>query len=209
MNPIYPKLAESIQVLELNIPNISSRRKSQLEELAIFIAAQLTKNTSADLIFICTHNSRRSHLAQIWMALFAYHYKLNIKAYSGGTEATEFNRHAIHALEDLGFISEKGNGENSITRIGFSNEKQINCFSKKYNHASNPQTHFIAIMTCSQADETCPYISGAANRIALEYEDPKISDGSGNELMVYSKIAMQIGTEILYLNQYLKTQING
>jgi hypothetical protein len=67
-----------------------------------------------------------------------------------------------------------------------------------YADAANPQREFCAIMTCSQADEACPNVAGAANRIAIPYEDPKAADGTPEEAAVYDERCAQIARETLY-----------
>ena len=63
----------------------------------------------------------------------------------------------------------------------FKEDKGINLYSKKYNCKSNPSKHFIAIMTCSDADQMCPVIKGADKKIFLPYSDPRVSDNTGLE----------------------------
>ena len=54
-------------------------------------------------------------------------------------------------------------------------------------------------MTCSEADEACPVVLGAALRIPIRYEDPKIYDGTHEESTAYDARCLQIATEMLYL----------
>ena len=72
-------------------------------------------------------------------------------------------------------------------------------FSKVYDAPVNPSEGFVAVMTCTQADEDCPYIPGAALRVALPYDDPKASDGSTAEAATYDERCRQIATEMFYL----------
>lgn len=56
------------------------------------------------LNFICTHNSRRSHLSQIWAQTMAYHFDVkNVYCYSGGTEATAMFPKVAETLSNQGF----------------------------------------------------------------------------------------------------------
>ncbi|MFK8163277.1 MAG: low molecular weight phosphatase family protein [Lewinella sp.] len=171
------------------------------KELAI-LANYLKKKEShpVHLNFICTHNSRRSHLGMIWAAVAAAHYGVeNVYTYSGGTEATAFNPRAISALKRAGFKIVNPGGANPHYQVSFSeNESPLVCFSKEYNHPDNPSKDFAAIMTCSDADENCPLILGASFRLPLTYEDPKVADDTPFEAERYDERVAQIGQEVLY-----------
>jgi arsenate reductase (thioredoxin) len=54
-------------------------------------------------------------------------------------------------------------------------------------------------MTCDEADQDCPFVKGAALRISLPYEDPKVADGTPEEAARYDARSRQIATEMLYL----------
>ncbi|HUH25855.1 MAG TPA: hypothetical protein VLY87_04470, partial [Flavobacterium sp.] len=77
-------------------------------------------------------------------------------------------------------------------------------FSKKYNSPFNPTSAFAAIMTCSQADEGCPFISGAEKRISIPFEDPKIADNTVQQTKVYTERSLQIATEMFYIFSKIK-----
>ena len=70
--------------------------------------------------------------------------------------------------------------------------------------APNPTSDFAAVMTCSHADESCPIVQGAAIKISVPYEDPKIADGKPNETEVYDERCKQIATEVLYVFSLVK-----
>ena len=58
-------------------------------------------------------------------------------------------------------------------------------------------------MTCSDADENCPFIPGAEMRLPLTYEDPKEADDKPEERAVYDERVRQIGREIFYAMQLI------
>ncbi len=180
---------------------ISDKRKSELEEVASYVKEKQKLKKATKLVFICTHNSRRSHFGQIWGLVAAYYFKIeNVETFSGGTEATAFNPRAVESIERAGFKVEKPSGENPKYRVGFSKGSEpMECFSKKYDHSINPDQDFAAIMTCSDADENCPYIPGAAYRARITYHDPKAADGTPEESQVYDQRCAQIASEMLYL----------
>lgn len=177
---------------------IPAARKQQLARLAAYVQAK--NDQPVHLNFICTHNSRRSHLGMIWAAVAATHYGLeNVLTYSGGTEATAFNPRAVAALERAGFRIENPGGDNPHYRVYYAEDRPpLVCFSKVYDHPENPDKDFAAIMTCSEADENCPFIPGAKLRLPLTYEDPKAADDTPEETARYDERTAQIGRELLY-----------
>jgi protein-tyrosine-phosphatase len=183
--------------------SIPEERKAELKKVAHFVRSNVdAKQQAAKLTFICTHNSRRSHLSQIWAAAAAQYYGIaGVETFSGGTEATAFNPRAIAAIQRVGFdVKEAKPGKNPQYEVRFGKtEHPLICFSKVYNEQPNPTTDFCAVMTCSQADKTCPIVSGAATRVAVPYEDPKSSDGTPEEQKKYDACCEQISREMLYL----------
>lgn len=196
----YPTLLSYIEGLRQEASLISPERKEQLLELAEYIQSKPGSNLPVALNFICTHNSRRSHIAQIWSATAAAYFGLDyIETFSGGTEATALDHRAAAALERAGFQIENPGGNNPRYRVAYSpREPPLECFSKTFDHPANPRQDFAAIMTCSDADENCPLIPGAEWRLALTYEDPKEADGSPTESSRYNERVRQIGREIFY-----------
>lgn len=196
-----PSLQSTINKLTSEFNQIPESRKAILKELTDFVSQKAKANQTVNLNFICTHNSRRSHISQVWAQTAAQHYGVSgVQCYSGGTEATAFNPRAVKAMQDAGFdIQVFKDGTNPIYKVKFSNEAQpLTVFSKKYDDDFNPKKDFAAIMTCSHADENCPLVLGATKRIPLTYNDPKDFDGTAQEAAKYSERVMEIGREILY-----------
>jgi protein-tyrosine-phosphatase len=176
-------------------------RMEELEGLAWWIAQQ---EEQAPLVFICTHNSRRSHIGQILSQAAAAHYGLDhVRTFSGGTEVTAFNPRAVRALRELGVgIVEQEAGSLANVRYLVSlqpSAPSVVAFSKHYSDPANPQSGFAAVMTCAEADGACPLVFGAAARFSVPYVDPKASDGTDREAEVYRERALQIGTEMFYV----------
>lgn len=140
-------------------------------------------------------------MGQLWAAAAATHFGVEaVSTYSGGTEVTEFHPRAVAAMRRAGFALDASDGENPHYSVTYSDEAPtIECFSKVYDDRRNPSEGFAAIMTCSDADEACPVVLGAALRVPLRYDDPKSADGSPTEAGVYDARSMQIATEMLYL----------
>jgi arsenate reductase len=176
---------------------IHGERKDRLKEIATYI----DQHKEPDLVFICTHNSRRSHIAQIWaQTADAYFNILKVNAFSGGTEATAFNPRAVDALRGVGFkIDIASSGTNPRHLVQYSDRfPPFEVFSKKIDDPGNPSKDFMAIMTCAHADENCPIVVGASERIALPYDDPKDFDGTDRESIKYRERVLEIGREILF-----------
>ena len=184
------------------IEQITTKRKALLKPLINYIQSKKDRQQPVRLNFICTHNSRRSHLAQTWAQSAAHHYGIeNVSCYSGGTEATALFPLVIKTLQAAGFkIHPLSKSKNGVSAIKFSeNEHPVIGFSKRFDHAFNPKNGFAAITTCSQADEACPYIPGAEKRIPLPYKDPKIYDGTPQQARKYEERSLQIAEEMIYV----------
>jgi arsenate reductase len=191
------KYIESVGFSEL-----PENRKAILQEFIDSIQQEKKAGEPVNLNFICTHNSRRSHLAQVWAQTMARFYGLEaVSCYSGGTEATALFPKIAETLENSGFeISKISEEENPVYAIKFDENRQpVIGFSKKYNHPLNPKSDFIAIMTCSHADENCPLVLGAKQRIPITYQDPKISDGTSEQGKIYAERSRQIAMEMKYV----------
>jgi len=189
-------------IKELNPQTISDERKAALRPLADFIQSKAFNNQEIRINFICTHNSRRSHLSQVWAQTMANYFNIkNVFCYSSGTEATALFPMVAETLQNSGFkIKMISKNENPVYSIKYSdNEHPIVGFSKKIDDDFNPKSEFVAIMTCSQADGACPFIVGAEKRIPITFEDPKAFDNTPQQAEKYSERSLQIATELFYI----------
>ena len=198
---LHPKLQGYVEEVVDGFATIPDDRKRRLRQLASFIQEKQTSNENANLTYICTHNSRRSHMSQLWAATAAAWYGVeDVGTFSGGTEATAFNPRAVAALERAGFAIDDPGGDNPHYQVTYGpNGPAMECFSKKYDDPSNPAEGFAAVMTCSQADKNCPIVFGAGVRVAIPYDDPKAADGTPEETARYDERSKQIATEMFYL----------
>ncbi|MDX1683844.1 MAG: protein-tyrosine-phosphatase [Saprospiraceae bacterium] len=195
---MYDNLEDYIQLFTPSI--ILSHRKERLSLISRYLENKIRHNGQAQLSFICTHNSRRSQLAQVWGQIAAGYFKQPVLCFSGGTEATSFHAAAIESLQRAGFEIEKNNGPNAKFKISYGTEEpEIECFSKIFSHEINPAQDFAAVMTCTEADENCPVVPGADQRFSLPYTDPKYADNSEIESTVYDATSYKIGNEMFYL----------
>ncbi|MEM6630243.1 MAG: protein-tyrosine-phosphatase [Bacteroidota bacterium] len=198
---VFPRLAEYISHLSDELAHISPERKAALTKLSRYISQEMDSQKEIPLIFICTHNSRRSHMGQIWAQVFAWQYGIPLATFSGGTEATAFNPNAIAALIDVGLdIRTQDTSANPHYRVQVGPEHIIKeVFSKKFGDSPNPTSGFGAIMTCTDADEACPFVPGAKARFSLPYEDPKRFDGTDLQAKMYAGRSRQIAAEMKYV----------
>ncbi|MGB3345135.1 MAG: protein-tyrosine-phosphatase [Aequorivita sp.] len=188
--------------IHLNIESITKERKTILQPLIDFIQSKVSNGQEVRINFICTHNSRRSHLSQVWAQTLAHHFNIkNVFCYSGGTEATALFPMVAETLKNSGFeIKMLSEGNNPIYSIKYAkNEHPIIGFSKRLDDDFNPKSEFAAVMTCDSADESCPYVPGAEKRISITFEDPKVFDNTPQQVEKYSERSLQIATELFYV----------
>jgi arsenate reductase len=195
---LYPTI-ETLRS-KFNFESIDATRKNELNAMINYIKSKVVKNETALLNFICTHNSRRSQLSQVWAQVAAHYYGIKANCYSGGVEVTAFNERAVESLKRMGFLIEARGENNPSYFVSFSKDAiPIVAFSKTYDNSINPKSGFAAIMTCSHADENCPFIVGCEARIPVRYEDPKAFDDTPQEAEKYDERSLQIATEMFYV----------
>lgn len=186
---------------------VSNERKQVLNPLVDYIQNKVNANEEIRLNFICTHNSRRSHLSQIWAQTMAFQFGIkNVFCYSGGTEATAMFPRVVETLVNQGFqIQKLSEEQNPVYAVKFDdNQHPIICFSKTYFNDFNPKTNFGAIMTYNNADEGCPMVFGAEARFPIKYDDPKAFDGTDVMNEKYAERSLQIASEMYYVFSQIK-----
>lgn len=203
---MYPALSETIAQLQ----DVKEERKTVLEPLVRFIQQKVNTRQAVNLNFICTHNSRRSHLAQVWAQAAAACYGIrNVCCYSGGTEETALFPKVAETLAGQGFevfkITSADNALYAIKHAG--NALPVIGFSKKYDSPFNPVSEFAAVLTCSQADDSCPFIAGAEERIPVTFEDPKSSDHTQWQSEVYAERSLEIASEMFHVFSSVKNNL--
>ncbi len=202
---MYSNLKQTIASLA-NL-SVSEERKKVLNPLVIYIQSKVGNQEEIRLNFICTHNSRRSHLSQIWAQTMAFQFGIkNVFCYSGGTEATAMFPKVGETLINQGFqIQKLSKEQNPFYAVKFDeNQHPIVCFSKAYFDDFNPKTNFGAIMTCNNADEGCPMVFGAEARFPIKYDDPKAFDGTDSMNEKYEERSLQIASEMFYVFSQIK-----
>jgi protein-tyrosine-phosphatase len=208
---LLPALQDYCKDIESEFNQISDERKENLQKITDYVKAKADAGEIIRLTFICTHNSRRSQFGQVWAKVAGMYYGIapeKLETFSGGTEATACNERTIAALQRAGFqVNTDGaiSPTNPIYALTFADgQAPLRLFSKVYNDAANPQQDYAAVLVCSQADEACPMVRGAATRIYHGYEDPKKSDGTPQESATYDATCRLIAREIFYVFASLK-----
>ncbi|TWU01698.1 low molecular weight phosphatase family protein [Neorhodopirellula pilleata] len=204
---LYPELLRYLDERVTEFESIPTDRKTELAKVADYVRERLSKSEPAKLTFICTHNSRRSHLSQIWAQVAAEYYGLvGVETFSGGTEATAFNPRAVAAMQRCGLKIVADDPAASNPRYSVytsdSSAPQV-CFSKTYGDSPNPSQGYCAVMTCSQADDACPLVMGCDLRMPIRYEDPKVADDTELETQRYDERSAQICSEMLFMMSLL------
>ncbi len=202
---MYSALAKTIEKIELK--NINEERKTTLKPLIGYIQQKVDKKQEININFICTHNSRRSHLAQIWAQVASKYFNIpEVNCYSGGTEETALFPKVSETLINQGLtIFRISDNDNPVYAIKYSeNALPIIGFSKKYDSPFNPVSGFAAVMTCSHADGACPFIAGAEKRIPITFQDPKLSDNTPEQSQVYAERSLEIANEMFYVFSMIK-----
>lgn len=189
-------------IADLDPASIEAPRRQALAALVPQLQAEAASAQGLALNFICTHNSRRSHMAQVWaQVMAAYFEQERVYCYSGGTEATAVFPMVIETLAQQGLQSiPLSDGPNPLIALRFSPQlPPVLAFSKRYSHSFNPAKNFVALLTCDQAAADCPVVHGAALRFSLSYADPKAYDQSPLQAQKYRERSRQIATEMHFL----------
>jgi arsenate reductase len=130
--------------------------------------------TKARILFLCTHNSARSQMAEGLLRDLAGD---RFEAHSAGTEATHLRPLAIRAMEEVG-VDISGQESKTLDR-----------------YLEEPFDYVITV--CDEANEACPFFSGAKNRLHWSFEDPSQATGSEKErLAVFRRVRDEIRERI-------------
>lgn len=198
-------MKESIKLFieNLDLNEISTSRFDVLDELVKYLRRINAQGRVPQLNFICTHNSRRSQFSQLWCKVMSVYFNFPVDTFSGGTAVTACNERTIASLDRTGFDISASDGVNPVYTIRFDSNNSLKLYSKLFDAPENPKENFAAVMTCSDADENCPFIQGCDKRIPLRYEDPKAFDDKEVEEDMYDERSVQIAREMKYVFERL------
>jgi len=208
---LFPPINAICEKLTADFDHITTERKNSLNQLSKYLVQEYQQGLTPKAIVICTHNSRRSHMGQIWLSIAADYYGLpKIESFSGGTEATAFNPRAVHATKEIGLqvTSDNLDDANPTYQIKWNEDMPpYLCFSKRFDSSPNPKKAFAAIMVCTEADEACPIVPGVAFRLTLPFHDPKAYDDTPLEGEKYMERCLNIGQEFLFVMHQVKMSL--
>lgn len=166
--------------------------------MAAIAISQALAQGPLTLLFVCTHNSRRSQLAEAW-ALDVFRDVPGLRVRSCGTERTQCHPNTASALASGGWtVTETAPGSYRVERNGIS----ANLHSKTLDDLPSGE-RVVAFMTCAEADEACPAILGALARIPWRYSDPKIYDGTPAALDAYVETSNAVQRDLLQLRGHI------
>jgi arsenate reductase (thioredoxin) len=117
------------------------------------------------VLFLCTHNSARSQMAE---GLLRHLAGDRFEAHSAGTEATQVRPLAIRAMDEIG-VDISGQESKTLER-----------------YLREPFDHVITV--CDDANEACPFFPGARSRVHWSFEDPSRAEGSEEERMAVFRL---------------------
>jgi arsenate reductase len=209
---LFNNLRNTCKQLSLeNEIKISDEKKEILKEIANYIIESRKIRPSVRVMFVCTHNSRRSQIAQASIrAAAAFKGIGGIFSYSAGTEVTEVNPYTAEALKNIGFEVRKYDAlENPKYAIAYSAEVPASIhYSKLINDISNPQYGFLAVMVCGSADMQCPTVTGSDKRILLAYDDI-IAKSPEDSAEKHTQMAKQILTDMLFIMDLVEASVGA
>ena len=188
-------------------------RNELLQRIAQEVVRAQAIGEDFTLVFVCTHNSRRSQLCQAWFWHYAQRAGLDVDIASAGTEVTACNARTVAALRRAGFgvLAENDTVDNPTFLLTDQDRTSSSCylFSKTLNHETLSNKQLIAIMTCDHADENCPFIPTAIARIPLRYKDPKHADDTEHEPKAYDLASDTIRNEMRLLVDLIKDAVKN
>ena len=202
---LLPKVRQHADFLTTSLDQIGEPHRLASRELVEWIVAYYRPKEALDVVVVCTGNSRRSILGAAAGNIAAAYYGMpEIRFHSGGTAPTACNSRTVNALKSIGIDIEPTGKEaergepktaNPMYRVrwgggaesGGTPPMEAMEFSKRYDDPANPQKGFAALMVCSEADASCPFVKGASLRVSMPYLDPKIYDGGSYESAKYAE----------------------
>ena len=153
---------------------LDDQRTALLQTIAKSIIQLISEKRKINLNFICTHNSRRSQLAQVWSSYASSYFKLNkIESFSGGTEVSAFFRNTVKTLQEVGFIFQliEFSHQNPYYSISsHQHVKPIIGFSKLVEHEINKKRYDDSeLYCCSGIGGYCVIISPTNSTILASF----------------------------------------
>lgn len=188
--------------------NISGGRIDQIEKISSYVSKEVKTRGKSQIVFVCTHNARRSQMAQVQLSAALAHIGIeDVVCLSAGTEKTSVHPNTILSLQEVGFdLSETSEGY-ELT----SGDLSV-LLSSKTIDSLDLEEGSLAIPVCDAADKNCPIVPNVAKRMALTYQDPGYADNTDQASKAYQKALTKIGEEMmllaLFIDERLETSNN-
>ena len=160
-------------------------QKSRVKKISQELSGVI--NSCNKIVFMCTHNSRRSQLSEVWANILSNRLNLKLSFFSAGTEKTKVYKEVIETLCRVGVDINK-EGKLNLT------SNTINIYSKTLDEIKEDK--FIGIMNCSDAEKHCPLDPRSKKNIKLFYDDPKKYDRTTKESDEYDRTCRLIASEL-------------
>lgn len=116
------------------------------------------------VLFICTHNSARSQMAE---AFLNYLYPDRFEAYSAGTKPGALNQYAVKVMQEMGIDLGKH-------------------YSKHLSEFAGMEFDYV-VTVCDKARESCPFFPGAKTYIHKSFDDPSQASGTDDEILEFTR----------------------
>ena len=173
---------------EINSFHPSEKEKEELNKIVYQINSSIIE--SRNIVFICTHNSRRSQYCEVWGNVFSILYNEKLTLYSAGTVSTNVYPEVINSFSRAGLETKSNN------TIVFNNTP-IKLDSKTLDEIGAKK--FISLITCSDAEKSCPIDKRSIKNIQFFHRDPKAFDDTPQEIEAYDSICFIIAKQLNYI----------
>jgi protein-tyrosine-phosphatase len=152
-------------------PALGNEKKPSTRE------TEMSEKKAIRVLFLCTHNSARSQIAE---GILRSHSNGKIEVISAGTEATRIHPMAIRALAEMNIDIREQYSKNMQQFLG--------------------EAFDYIITVCDRANESCPVFPGDPVRIHWSFPDPAVIEGSEEErYKAFRETSVQMMARVGYL----------
>lgn len=125
--------------------------------------------TTPTTLFVCTHSSARSQMAEGWLRHLAGG---RYDVHSAGTEPRGVHPLAVRVMAEVG-VDLSGHRSEHVAQY------------------LDPPAD-IVVPVCDSAREACPYVPACAQRIHQSFAGPSVADGPGEQLVAFRRVRDEI-----------------
>ena len=170
---MHSALAQYIEARTTEFGLVETDRRLRLDAIASYVRSKVRQQRAASLLFLGRHNSRRSHLAQVWAQTVAAWCEVGVViSYSAGVQPTRLAPAAVDALRRAGFVVDLGQ-DPSTAKVSFrADAPPMICYAKDYEALQVPQRNWCAVSVDAGVAAGFPALDEAEERVVLPLEDP-------------------------------------